>query len=140
MTKARAHAQSTGWIATLYRRVIPLPVLAFVAVVLTDWAYSKSANLMWSNWSAWLLLIGLIGCGAALMILALSLRDGARARLLPLLVLLAAFVVEIVNFMVHMRDGWTAVVPTGTLLSLVGAAVAVVAAWLSRTPRLGVRP
>lgn len=134
MAQARTAIRSTGWIDTLYRRTIPLPVVAFGAAVLTDWSYSKSANLMWSDWSDWLLLFGLVTCGAALMILALGVRDraGADGKWLPLLVLLAAFVIEIVNFMIHMRDGWTAVVPTGMILTLVGAALTLVAAWLSR--------
>lgn len=140
MAQPRTHARSTRWIDTLYRRTIPLPVLAFGAAVLTDWTYFKSANLMWSNWSAWLLLFGLIGCGAALMMLALAVRDRAAGDWMPALILLSAFVIQIVNFMVHMRDGWTAVVPTGMLLSSVGVAVTLVAAWLSRFRGVGARP
>ena len=135
MARTRSHPRPTSWIRTSYRRAIAIPVVAFVGALLTDWAYSKSANVMWSNGSGWLLLVGLLGCGLALMLLALATRDGEviEGRWVPVVVLLGAFVVQIVNFMVHMRDGWTAVVPAGMLLSVTGAAIILVAAWLSRT-------
>lgn len=135
MAQTRPYAHSSGWITTSYHRAIAIPVVAFVGALLSDWAYSKSANVMWSNGSGWLLLIGLVGCGLALMLLSLATRDAEQAerRWVPVAVLFGGFAVEIVNFMVHMRDGWTAVVPTGILLSLIGAAIILVAAWLSRT-------
>ena len=46
--------------------------------------------------------------------------------------LLAAWIVEFVNSLVHARDGWTAVAGPGLILSVVGALLVVIAGWLSR--------
>ena len=52
--------------------------------------------------------------------------------------LLAAWIVEFINSLVHARDGWTAVVPTGLILSIVGAVLVLIAGWLNRVAE-GVR-
>ena len=101
---------------------------AFAGAVLTDWAYRSSANLQWLNFSSWLLLAGLVAGAAAL---AARLIAGGR---LAALLLGAALALGTVNFLFHMRDGWTAVVPEGLILSIVGAALITAAAWAGRRP------
>lgn len=124
------------WLPIAFSRLIPLPLILFAGALLADWTYAKSATLQWSHFAGWMLLFGLIGCGLALSVAALAARDRvAGGRWLVALVLLVAFAVQIVNFMIHMRDGWTAVVPTGLTLSLVGAALTLAAAWLGREVR-----
>jgi hypothetical protein len=39
----------------------------------------------------------------------------------------AALVVELFNMFIHTRDGWTAVVPTGMTLSILGVVLALAA-------------
>lgn len=125
-----------AWLDVAGRRTVPVPLVLFTGALLSDWAYASSATLMWSNFSAWLLLFGLLACGLALLLGALATRDrGSRSGGLPVLVLLGAFIVQVVNFMVHMRDGWTAVVPTGLTLSVIGTALTLAAAWLGRGAR-----
>jgi uncharacterized membrane protein YcgQ (UPF0703/DUF1980 family) len=47
----------------------------------------------------------------------------------------AALVVELINALIHTIDGWTAVVPTGMTLSVIGALLALAAvATLFRVP------
>ena len=45
--------------------------------------------------------------------------------------LVAAWIVELINSFVHMRDGWTAVAGLGFILSIVGAVLAVLSGWFA---------
>ena len=51
-----------------------------------------------------------------------------RAGWMHLVLFYAALVVELFNALVHTIDGWTAVVPTGLILSVIGAILALAAA------------
>ena len=115
----------------LYAAVLPIPIICFVGVLITDLAYIASADMMWLDFSSWLLLAGLIGGGVAGALLIVELiRAHDRRRLLPhFLLLLAAWVVEVFNSFIHARDGWTAVVPTGFTLSIVAALLGLLAGW-----------
>ena len=49
--------------------------------------------------------------------------------------LFAAWVVELITALVHTRDGWTAVVPTGLMLSLTAVILALASGWLWQSAR-----
>ena len=138
MARTRPDVTKTRWLSTFYSRAIPLPVIAFAGAVLTDWAYCSTLWLMWANVSAWLILVGLVGAVVALLALALLARLGG-GHWLGVVLLGAATAVEIVNMLVHMRDGYTAVVSTGLMLSLGGAALTILAAWATRRQALEAR-
>lgn len=115
--------------------ILPVPVVCFVGALLTDVAYSSSGGvLQWSNFSAWLLAAGLLfgAIAAILMIIDLvrlpQLRSAWGWGALALLVV--TLVIELVNSFVHSRDGWTAVVPTGMILSAIGAVIIMSYGWL----------
>lgn len=121
----------------LYSMLLPVPVVCFLGALLTDIAYLNSGgNLVWLDFSNWLLLAGLVfGVLAAIVVLIDVLRGrGFRAGggWVQLVVLCAALLVELFNSFVHDRDGWTAVAGTGILLSIVGALLVLVAGWLHR--------
>jgi uncharacterized membrane protein len=107
---------------------MPVAVAASAGVVATDLAYCASANLTWLHFSSWLLLAGLVAGAAAL---AARLVAGASCGVI---LLASALAVGKVNFLFHMRDGWTAVVPEGLILSVAGAALMLGAAWAGRRP------
>lgn len=115
----------------LYPAVLPIPIICFAGALITDLAYIASAEMMWLDFSSWLLLAGLIGGGVAGVLLIVELvRSHDRRALLPhFLLLLAAWVVEVFNSFIHARDGWTAVVPTGLSLSIVATVLCVLAGW-----------
>jgi uncharacterized membrane protein len=115
----------------LYPALLPIPIICFVGALLTDLAYVASAEMMWLDFSSWLLLAGLIGGGGvgALLIVELIRARDRRAFLAHFLFLLAAWVVEVFNSFIHARDGWTAVVPTGLGLSIAATALALLAGW-----------
>jgi uncharacterized membrane protein len=127
-------------IAPIYLLLFPIPVVCFVAALVTDIAYAKTAYLMWLHFSEWLIAAGLaFGALAALVLLieflaSRAIRSGPRGWT-HLLLFFAALVVELFNAFVHTIDGWTAVVPTGITLSVVGAILALAAvAALFRVP------
>jgi len=117
----------------IYLLLFPIPVVCFVGALATDLAYSASAYLMWLHFSEWLIATGLaFGALAALALLIEFLARPAIRRgglgWAHLVLFYAALVVELINALVHTIDGWTAVVPTGMTLSIVGAILAVAAA------------
>ncbi len=115
----------------LYPALLPIPILCFAGALITDLAYIASAEMMWLDFSSWLLLAGLVGGGLAGVLLIVELiRARDRRALLPHFVfLLAAWVVEVFNSFIHARDGWTAVVPTGLSLSIVATVLGLLAGW-----------
>lgn len=133
----RSSPATIGFLETFMRLVAPVAAICFVAAVLTDWAYAATATISFSNWSAWLLLFGLIAAGisgAGLLLAFLGSWMDRRVHLAAILLYAAGFVVEVFNFMIHNRDGWTTVVPTGFILSIIGASLIVAASWLARSP------
>ena len=116
----------------------------FVGALLSDWAYAASFQVQWTNFAAWLIAAGLVLTGAALLWAALAqlLTRGPRPRggVLYLLLLLASFVVGVINALVHARDAWAAMpaglVLSGVVLLLMTAASAVgLARWRRGAPR-----
>ena len=113
--------------------LLPVPIVCFAGALLTDLAYvNSSGNLLWLNFSSWLITAGLVFGGFALLVL---LIDGFRraSGWLPFAFIAAAWVVELLNALIHARDGWTAVVPLGMILSILGTLLALASSWLWRS-------
>jgi uncharacterized membrane protein len=100
---------------------VPFPFVSFILTLATDIAFWQSANLMWQNFSAWLLFAGLLGGALAIIAGLVDLVRPSTRLLRPSLAEGLGFVVilvlALVNSFVHARDGWTAVVPMGLALS-----------------------
>ena len=117
--------------------ILPVPIVCFFGALLTDLAYYCSGgNLLWLNFSSWLIAAGLLFGALALLV---QLIDLIRSReglgwVSPLL-FVAAWVVELINALVHARDGWTAVVPLGLTLSVVAVVLVLVGGWLWQAHR-----
>ena len=141
MAGIAAHRESgvASVTAPLYLLLFPVPVVCFLAALATDITYSKSAALMWLHFSEWLIAAGLaFGALAALVLLIEFMASRAirtRVGWTHLALFYGALVVELCNAFVHSIDGWTAVVPTGMTLSVVGAILSLAAvATLFRVP------
>jgi len=119
----------------VYALFLPVPIICFVGALITDISYLNSGgNLLWVNFSSWLITAGLVfGALAGLFILIDVIRGIRGPGLVGLLLLFAAWVVELFNSFVHSRDGWTAVSGAGLVLSIVGAVLILVAGWLWRS-------
>jgi uncharacterized membrane protein len=117
--------------------LLPVPVVCFLGVVLTDLAYLGSGgNLVWLDFSSWLLLAGLVFglLGAIVLLIDIVRSRGMRTGTgwAHLLFIYAALLVELFSMFIHQRDGWTAVAGLGLALSIIGAVLVLIAAWLHR--------
>jgi uncharacterized membrane protein len=123
----------------LYGALLPVPIVCFIGALASDLVYTGNPAMMWIDFSSWLLLAGLIGGGFALLVLMIDMiRLGHHrpAMLVTHFVLLVtAWVVEVFNSLIHARDGWTAVVPTGITLSITAAVLNLVAGWFWQSAR-----
>lgn len=119
----------------IYAMLLPIPLVCFVGALLTDLAYSGSGgNLLWLNFSSWLLTAGLVFGAAAAVALLIDARR-LRGGWIALVLLAAAWIVELINSFVHTRDGWTAVHPWGLILSVIGAVLALLSGWFASRTR-----
>ncbi len=115
----------------LYLLLFPIPVVCFVAALVTDVAYAKSEFVMYLNFSEWLIAAGLVFGALAAIVLIVEFVASRAIRIgigwAHLVLFFAALVVELFNAFVHTIDGWTAVVPTGMTLSVLGVVLALAA-------------
>jgi uncharacterized membrane protein len=103
----------------------------FLGALLSDWAYSATYEVQWTNFASWLLAGALLLSGFALLWSFVNMfrRDRRKKRTwLTFLLLLATFTVGFINALVHTKDGW-AVVPEGLVLSFIVAVLAAAAVW-----------
>ena len=123
--------------AVILAGTVPL----FLGAALSDVAYASTYEIQWVNFSSWLIVGGLVFAGVALLFAAFDLsRIDRRARGLAAYstVLLATWLVGLFNALTHARDAWASM-PTGLVLSVIGAVLACGATWLGfREPRSGV--
>ncbi len=125
---------STALRTPVYSLLLPIAVTCFIGALITDFAYLNSGgNLLWLNFSCWLLAAGLVFAGFALVALLVAILRDARGGWLQFALLAGAWVVQFVNSLIHARDGWTAVAGAGLVLSIIGTVVILVAAWLWQT-------
>ncbi|QPF88121.1 DUF2231 domain-containing protein [Bradyrhizobium genosp. L] len=115
--------------------LVPFPIVCFVGAFLTDIAYWRTAEMMWADFSAWLLFAGvLLGVLAAIAGLIDFLGSRRIRRIAPAWFHMAGNVVVMLlalfNCFVHSRDAWTSVVPFGLLLSALTVLVMLFTGWM----------
>jgi uncharacterized membrane protein len=124
---------------SIYTALLPVPIVCFIGALVSDAVYVGAPDMLWLDLSSWLLFAGLVvgGVVGALLILMLFRAGTGRrgALFLHFVLLLAAWVVEVFNSLIHSRDGWTAVVPTGITLSAIAVVLALLAGWFWQSAR-----
>lgn len=131
------HPRSTASIAghPIHPMLVPFPIVCLTLALVTDVIYWRTSNLMWVEFSAWLLLAGIASGVLAALVGAVDFLARSEVRrqrpawphaIGNVVVLVLAFA----NNLVHARDGWTAVVPYGLLLSALTVLVLLVTGWL----------
>jgi uncharacterized membrane protein len=146
-TNFRPVAQSSNrlvGVKPIHRILAPFPVAYFAAALVTDLAYWRTAEVMWERFSVWLIAGGLVMSAlvalAAVVDLVFARQRPAWIRALGYIV---AVLLSIVNVLVHSRDAYTAVVPTGVTLSVIVVAIllvySVTAGWTLTDRRQGAR-
>jgi len=119
----------------IHPMLVPFPIVCFIGALVTDLAYLGSANIMWSNFSIWLITVGLVIGGLAAVTGIIDYAGDRRVRTagpatLHMILNICVFVIELFNAFVHSRDGWTSVVPTGLTLSIISVVLLGVSGWL----------
>ena len=100
--------------------LVSFSVAYFLGALATDLAYWRMPDVMWERFSIWLIVAGLIAAGLAVIAYVIDVAVGRRIdrpawpRVTGYAV---ALVLAVTNAFVHSRDGYTAVVPTGLMLS-----------------------
>lgn len=135
-----ARAASGPMIGSLQALLLAFPVALFPAALVSDIAYLNTAEMQWSNFSAWLLAGGELFAGllliGAFVTLVRAGRSGYRGRaFLYFLVVLLLFAVGLVNSFQHSRDAWWSVETLGLVLSVAGALLALVAGFIGYSAR-----
>lgn len=109
---------------------LPFPFVSFTLTLFTDVLYWRTGNLMWQNFSAWLLLTGAMFGGIAILLGLIDfLRPSTRYQMggvAAAIGFLVMWALGVLNNFVHAGDGWTAVVPMGITLSAVTAMVGLI--------------
>ena len=135
--RARANPRSTAKIFghPIHPMIVPFPLAFFVAAFVTDIVYSHTDNLMWQYFSIWLITGGLVMGGLAALVGFIDYFGDREVRAQRpatphMLLNVVAMLVALVNAFVHSRDGWTAVVPEGLILSGIVVLMLGVSSWL----------
>jgi len=107
---------------SIYGLLNPIPFGCFVAALIFDIIYSKTAVMLWDKGAAWLIFFGLLLAVVPRLVnltqvWVTSRRTATRTDKLDFWLNLLAIVVAIVNSFVHSRDAY-AVVPSGVWLSV----------------------
>jgi uncharacterized membrane protein len=120
---------------SMHPTLISFPIACFSGALVTDIAYAVTADMMWADFSDWLLAAGLfVGVLAAIasIIDVFGHREmrGQAASWLYLLGSLVVLALAVLDNLVHSRDAWTSVVPTGLILSAALVIVMGAVIWL----------
>lgn len=114
--------------AILLAGTVPL----FLAVLISDFAYSSSYEIQWKNFASWLLVGGLVFGGFTLLwaIIDIS-RVAARTmrQFIYVSLLLVLWVLGFIDALVHAGDAWASM-PAALNISTIVAVLAMAATWL----------
>ena len=106
---------------SIYGLLNPIPFGCFVAAMIFDLIYSKSAVMLWDKGAAWLIVFGLLFAVVPRLLNLTKVwityrRTATRTDKLDFWLNLFAIVLAILNAFVHSRDAYAAV-PSGLWLS-----------------------
>ena len=135
---ATAYPLRNAWHGA-FRFLLSFPIAGFCGALVTDITYTQTANVLWVDFSAWLLAAGLAFGVLAAIIGLIDLATNRRVpRLRPAWPVAAAGLVALalalLNNLVHSRDAWNAVMPEGLPLSALTVIVILATAWLAAAP------
>ena len=129
----------------IYGLLNPIPFGFFVAALVFDTIYARTAEVLWGKGAAWLIVFGLLFAVVPRLVNLAQVwitgrQSATRADRLDFWLNLFAIVAAIVNAFVHSRDAY-AVVPTGIWLSACTVVLLAIAhIVMGMQPASGVRP
>jgi uncharacterized membrane protein len=133
----------------IHPMLVPIPIACFVGTLLTDLMYWRTAEMMWADFSACLVTVGVIIGWLAAIAGLVDFLGNRLVRAQPpawphVIGNAAVLILATFNMLVHSRDGWTSVVPTGLILSAVVVAILLFTGWMGWSMvyryRVGVAP
>lgn len=134
---AVVNPRSTARIARhpIHPMIVPIPIACLVGTLVTDVVYWRTSEIMWANFSAWLISVGVVaGIVAAIAGLVDFIGDPAIRRKPPawphMLGNVVVLILATVNMLVHTHDAWTSVVPWGLGLSAVTVVLLLFTGWM----------
>ena len=105
--------------APLHPFFVGLGGALLMAALFTDFMYASNSLSQWANFSVWLITGGLVLAliAAIVLVIDVALARAGPIRWLDFALIGAAAILSVANVLVHSRDAWTSVVPTGITLS-----------------------
>jgi uncharacterized membrane protein len=118
----------------IHPMLVPFPIACFFGAFVTDLVYWWTDNTQWETFSVWLLSAGMVMAGFAVVAGLIDFIGNKHIRALRpawlhVLGNLVALVLSLINAFVHSRDGYTAVIPTGLILSTLVVLILMFTAW-----------
>ncbi len=120
----------------LHKILVSFSAAYFIGAFVTDLVYWQTPDVVWERFSIWLITAGLIVAGLAIIAYAIDLaasRQIDRPAWPRVVGYALAVVLSLLNALVHSRDGYTAVVPSGLMLSGLVVVVLLLTAWVARS-------
>jgi uncharacterized membrane protein len=119
----------------IHPMLVPFPIVCFVGAFVTDLVYWRSMSFIWTTFSVWLITAGLIMAVFAAIVGLVDFAANRRIREFRpawyhLFGNALVIVLSVINVFVHSRDGYTAVVPTGLILSGLVVLILMATAWM----------
>jgi uncharacterized membrane protein len=130
-TNSRSSANPRG--RPIHRMLVSFSAAYFAGALVTDLVYWQMPDVLWERFSIWLIAAGLVMAGLAAIAYVIDLAGGRqidRPAWPRVAGYALAVLLSVINAFVHSRDGYTAVVPTGLMLSGLVVVVLLLTAWI----------
>jgi uncharacterized membrane protein len=117
----------------LHKMPVSFSAAYLAGALVTDLVYWQMPDVLWERFSIWLISAGLVMASLATIAYVIDLAGGRQIDrpAWPRVVGYAlAVLLSLMNAFVHSRDGYTAVVPTGLMLSGLVVVVLLLTAWV----------
>lgn len=118
----------------LHALLAHVPNALFIGALITDLVYWKTADIMWADFSDWLLAVGalfaVLAAVAGIVDFVVVRRNRTAAGAFHAWGSIVVLVLAILNNLVHSRDAYTSVVPGGLILSVLTVLVLIVTGWV----------
>ena len=119
----------------IHPMLVPLATACFFGAFITDLVYWWTDAVQWETFSVWLLSAGMVMAGVAVLAGLIDFIGNRHIRALRpawfhVLGNVVALVLALINAFVHSRDGYTAVIPTGLILSTLVVLILKFTGWM----------
>jgi uncharacterized membrane protein len=134
MASDQLHATARIAKHPLHPMLVPFPIVCFIGTFLTDFTYWRTGEMMWADFSAWLVTVGVIMAVLAAIAGAIDFFGNrlirAQAPAWPHVIgNVVALILATFNMLVHTRDAWTSIVPVGLILSSLVVLILLFTGW-----------